>query len=56
MSIKEGGSATYDSVQDGFPTLVFVLFYGLQEHFSVLGNRHLLVDEELIASLVVWFE
>ena len=31
--------------------MAFIFFHGLQEHLPVLGNRHLLVDEELVA---VW--
>jgi hypothetical protein len=34
--------------------LVFIFFHGLQEHLSVLVNRYLLVDEELVAGLVAW--
>jgi hypothetical protein len=51
-----GVRRAYDSVQDCFPPLVFVFPHGLQEHFAVFGNGHLLVDEELVAGLVVWFE
>lgn len=46
----------YDSVQDCFPPPVFVFLHGLQEHFAVFRDGHLLVDEELVAGLVVWFE
>lgn len=48
--------AAYNSVQDGRPTLVLVLLHCLKEHFLVLGNGHLLVDKQLVASLVVRLE
>lgn len=50
------GIKTYDSVQHGLPTLVFIFLHGLQEHFLVLGYGHLLVDQELVARLVMGFE
>jgi len=45
-----------DSVQNSLPSLVFVLLHSLQEHLSVLGNGHLLVDEKLVAGLVMRLE
>lgn len=49
-------SDTHDSVQNSRPALVLVFLHGLEEHFFVFGDRHLLVDKKLVAGLVVWLE
>jgi hypothetical protein len=53
---EEGVGVTHDAIEDGFPTLAFVLLHSLEEQFPVLWNQHLLINEELVTRLVVRLE
>lgn len=47
---------THNTAVDCLPALVLVITDGLQEHLSVLGQKHVLAGDELVAGLVVWFD
>ena len=53
---KGRGKGPYDAVKHCFPALVLVLLDCLKEHLPVLGDGHLLINEELVAGLVVGLE